>query len=62
MSVCGQHHDPAALLPEERCDIHLTGGWVDPTSGLKGAENLSPARMQSLYRLHYPDPQKRQCS
>jgi len=52
MSVGGQLHAPAALLPEERRNIHLTGGWVGPTSGLEGAENLSLACMESLYRLH----------
>jgi len=46
--VGGQHHPPAALLQEERSDIHLTGGLVGPTSGLQGAENLSPAPLQSL--------------
>jgi len=41
---------------------HSAGGWVGPTAGLDGAENLAPAgirfpalpaRSESLYRLSY---------
>jgi len=50
----------------EKTGTHCTGGWVDPRTGLDGAENFAstptpsgiqfpdcPSRSQSLYRLSY---------
>jgi len=28
MEMSGQHHAPAALLPENNAGTNLTGGWV----------------------------------
>ena len=58
-------HQP--LYPREWNGTHCTGGWVGPTTGLDGAENLvpsteirfpnRPACSKSLYRLSSPGPQ-----
>jgi hypothetical protein len=67
MGVAGQRHDPAPL-PPERTGTHLQeAGWA-PGPVWAGAENLAstgirspdrPARSESLYRLSYPGPGKR---
>jgi hypothetical protein len=40
MRVGGQHHAPAALLPNKKTSTYLKGGWVDPRAGLGG--QISP--------------------
>ena len=58
-----QRHVPAALQPPshlEKAGNYCIRGWVDPSGGLEGVENLAPtgirsserrARSESLYRL-----------
>jgi hypothetical protein len=50
----------------EGANTHLAGGWVDLGARLDGMENLAstrirsldrPARIELLYRLHYPGHQ-----
>ena len=55
----GQRHNPAALPPGKRADIHCTGGWVDLRVGLDALGFVTqsrPSRRESLYRLRYPGP------
>jgi hypothetical protein len=65
MGVGGRRHAPAALPPGKRHGTHCIGGWVGPRAGLDGCgksrphrESIPdiPARSESPYRLHYPDP------
>jgi hypothetical protein len=68
--VSGQLLAPAALPPRERASsTHWIEGWVDPRAGLDNMQKWKflillgfelrplgrPARIQSLYRLCYPD-------
>ena len=63
--VGDQRHAPAAL-PRERPGTRCVRGLVGPRAAQTGAENLAstgirspdrPAPSESLYQLHYPDPQ-----
>lgn len=64
MGVGVQRHDTVAL-PRKWPGTHCIKGWVSPTAGLEGAENLTRNGIQSqdrttrsvlLYRRHYPGP------
>jgi hypothetical protein len=44
MEVGGQRHDPHALFPAKRPNIHYKVGWVGTNAGLGGAESLAPHR------------------
>ena len=48
MRVGGQHHAPAALPLGKRPVTQRIGGWVDPRSGLTGAENLVPMGIRTV--------------
>jgi hypothetical protein len=69
MGMGGQRHAPATLPPGKRPGTHFLGGRVGPRAGLDGCGKLAPTgipspdrrvRNESLYRLSYPAPLKRQ--
>ena len=35
------------LYPRERCGTHYIGGWLGPSTGLNGCENLAPTGIRS---------------
>jgi hypothetical protein len=57
LQLSGQHHAPAALIPEKEPLIsHFNGGWVGPRTVLKGVEKrkISPVLGLELLPLGRP--------
>jgi hypothetical protein len=45
--VCGQSHTPEVCPRGNRISTQCRGGWVGPTAGLEGEENLVPTGIRS---------------
>ena len=46
------------LVPKKRPCTHCIGDWVGPRAPTRIRSPDRPARSESLYRLHYPDPRR----